>query len=206
MTAKTLAERISRNFSRVKLKKSSVKVPKLKLRKEGIKSKKEDNLPVSSIISILIKNAVEKIKMERKEKSLAEEDKSYTILKEGRELKVNGGYGTVSKGYENTSHNSYVDYGKLFSHLGKFKAQGAYEDKNDWVSIVNDSLSEGKRQLVDSETIGKALMHVTYATPSRNIDSSSLVPIGNMNSDEWEKFKLWMKVDPVMYRFKIGGY
>ena len=104
MNTKTLADRILR----VKIKKAAVKIPKLRVKaKKLVKAKKDDNFPVSSIISILIKAAVENAKRGKKEKVAIEEHKSYSLFKEDNELKFNGGYGTVSKSYGASPHTSY---------------------------------------------------------------------------------------------------
>ena len=85
LTIKTLADKISRNLSRVNIKKASVEVPKLRVRnKKNSTSKKDDKIPISSIVNILINSTIEKAKREKKEKHVIEEDKSYTILKEDK--------------------------------------------------------------------------------------------------------------------------
>ena len=202
---KTLAERISRDFSKIKLKKTSVKVPKLKVKKEKfIKPKKDDNFPISSIVNILIKSAVDKTKKERKEKIAVEEDKSYN-LKNERDFIVNGGYGTVSKGYGSAPHASYVDYGKLFSYLGKFKAQGAYENMGDNVEFLNKSAESGSFILADKDSMDKIGRFDKYIrTPDMAIQTMalSLVPIAGLSSGEWEEIKNLMRFDPVMYTLK----
>ena len=207
LTAKTLAERISRDFSRVKVKKASVKVPKLKAGKEKIKpseAKKDDNFPVSSIINILIKTAVEKAKTNKKEKSAAEEDKSYVILKD-KESKFNGGYGFVSKGYANAPHASYVDYGKLFSYLGKFKAQSSYENMAEHISTLNKATESGSFVLADRDSMDKIGRYERYnKNPSMDMPAIalSLVPVAGLSSAEWEEIKNLMKFDPVIYNLK----
>src|SRR3989344_1051821 len=118
LRTETLPDKILNGFSKIKLKKASVKVPRLKVRKnKAAKLKSEDKIPISSIIDILIKAAVEKAKREKKEKSL-ERDKSYDISKDDKPLIANGGYGTVSKGYGASPHASYVDYEKIFKTAG----------------------------------------------------------------------------------------
>lgn len=207
---KTLAERV-RDFSVVKTGKSLVKVPKLKLRKEKpiriLKQKKGDKTPISSIVSILIKSAVEKAKREKKEKGAVEESKSYALLKDEKALAVNSGYGTVSTSYGSTHHASYVDYGKLFGYLGNFKAQSAYENiGNGHATKINKLLDEGgKFFLIDKETMETGARYVKYFIPTvTGLDTTSLVPVAGMSSAEWEQFKLWMKLDPVMYRLKTS--
>lgn len=203
----TLTDRISRNFPEINLKKASVKAPKLKVRSDkALKQKKEDRTTISSIVNILIKSAVEKAGREKKEKHTFEEDEGYAILKEDlkEDKSMNfGGYGASSKGYGSTPGASYADYNKLFSYLGKFRAKSAYEgmDNAEKTGMMPDS---GKFSLVDSETMDKGVRHVRYFTPGNELNILSLVPIAGMNSGEWEQFKLWMKLDPVMYRLKTS--
>ena len=200
-----MAERISSSISRVKIKKTSVKVPKLKVKKEkSIKPKKEDSFPISSIVNILIKSAIDKTKKERKEKVAVDEDKSYILKKGERELVVNGGYGTVSKEYGTAPHTSYIDYGKLFSYLGKFRAQSAYENMGDHVEFLNKSTESGSFTLTDRETMDNGARYVRHFHPKIPIDKTSLVPIAGMNSAEWEEFKRLMRFDTVMYLLKIS--
>lgn len=202
---KTLAEKILRDFSRIKLKKATIKVPRLKVGKQKLKSipEEDDKLPVSSLINILVKNAVEKAKRERKEK-VVEDDKSYTVLKDERDFLFNGGYGTVSKGYGSAPHKTYVDYGKLFSYLGKFKSQSPYENMTEHLGTLNKSSESGSFTLVDRETMEKGKFYVRYINSKIPIDKTSLVPISGMNSAEWEEFKWFMRLDTAMYLLKIS--
>lgn len=203
---KTLADRV-RNFSRIKLKKATIKVPKLRIRKNKVTKLKKDEVPTSSIINILIKTAVEKAKREKKEKAV-EEESSYKLLKDDKEPIFNGGYGTVSKGYGTVSHSSYIDYGKIFNYLGKFKSQGMYENMAEHVGALNKSTESGSFTLIEKETMEKGARYVRYMIPQTvdfiNLASTSLVPMAGMSSSEWEQFKLWMKLDPVMYRLKTS--
>ena len=204
LTAKTLADRIKMDFSKVNLKKAAVKVPKLKVRKRKVTSlKSDDKIPISSIIQILIKNAVQKAKNDRKEKSV-EEDKSYKILKDEKDLTFNGGYGTVSKGYGATPHTTYVDYGKLFGYLGKFKSQSPYENMAEHLGTLNKATESGSFALVDRETMDKGARYVKYFHSKTPIDKTSLVPIAGMSSAEWEEFKRFMRFDTVMYLLKTS--
>lgn len=200
---KTLAERVSRDFPKVDFKKASVKVPKLKVRsKKVFKQKKDDKIPISSIVNILIKSAVEKAKRERKEKIAIGEDKGYAALKDGKSADL-GGYGTVSKGYGGMPNAPYADYNKLFSYLGRFRAKSAYENIDD-AEKSGMTLGSGKSSLVDFETMNKGARHVRYFTPGNELNALSLVPIAGMSSGEWEQFKLWMQLNPVMYRLKTS--
>ena len=202
---KTLADKL-KGYSKIKLKKAVVKVPKLKVKRKKIgNSRINDKIPTSSVINILIKAAVEKEKREKKEK-VVEKEKSYKILKDEKPA-GHGGYGTVAKSYGTSPRTSYVDYEKLFSYLGKFRAKGAYQSLNG-----SNSQNNGDKgfALISSETMDKATRHIKYLRlPGREfgvgaggIDSISLVPMGGMDSAEWEEFKLWFQLDKVAYYLK----
>lgn len=204
MSVTTLAERVSTDFSKIKLKKAAVKVPKLKFRRKFSKSKKYPDIPISSIVNILIKAAVEKAKKDRKDKKTAEEEKSYRILEEGREFVINGGYGTASKSYGSSPHASYVDYGKLFGYLGKLKSQSMYENMNDHLGTLNKATESGSFVLADKETIEKGARYIRYFNSKSPIDKSSLVPIAGMSGAEWEEFKWFMRLETALYLLKIS--
>ncbi|MBI3035352.1 hypothetical protein HYY71_03440 [Candidatus Woesearchaeota archaeon] len=200
----TLAEKVAK-YSKVKLKKTIVKVPRLRARRQkALKIKQAEKIPISSIIPLLIKSAVEKAKKEGKAKPDVEEQKSYQVLKGEREHIFNGGYGTASKGYGAAPHASYVDYGKLFSYLGKFRAKQPYEDMAEHIGNLNKATESGSFVLADRETMDKGKFYLRYINSKIPIDKSSLVPIAGMNSAEWEQFKMWMRLDTATYLLKIS--
>lgn len=205
LTKKTLADKVLRNFLKVKLKKAAVKVPGLKVGKQKPAiQKREEQMPFSSIINILIKNAVEKAKKEKKEKGLVEEGKSYTVSKEEKGFNL-GGYGTFSKSYGTSPHASYVDYEKLFSYLGTFRAQSAYENMAGHVGTLNKAAESGSFVLADRDSMDKIGRFEKYMkNPSMDmpIMALSLVPIAGLSSGEWEEIKNLMRFDPVMYTLK----
>lgn len=219
MKNKTLADRVSKDFSRVRLKKISVNVPKLKNTKKLEEAKKhashvflsnikDDKIPISSIVNIMIKSAVEKAKNAKKQAlpvfSPDSADKFYAVLKDDKELIANGGYGTVSKNYGTAPHTSYVDYGKIFAYLGKFKSQSAYENMGNPVDFINKSLGDQGFSLVDSHTMERGTNYIRYFHSKTPIDKSSLVPMAGMNSAEWEQFKMFMRLDTALYLLKIS--
>jgi len=213
----TLADKVARNFSKVKLKKVSVKVPKLKnTEKQDTKKPakpiflsniKDEKMPASSIVDALIKTAFEEVKNTKKTANPVfppeEEDKGYTVLKDGKDKNI-GGYGTVSKVYGITPNTSYVDYARLFSHLGKFRAKSAYEDMAEHVEALNNAAESGSFVLADRETMEKGKFYVRYTNSKIPIDKTSLVPIAEMNSAEWEQFKWFMRLDTALYLLKIS--
>ena len=205
MVQVSLADSVKRNFSKIRLKKVSVKVPKLKARKRReAGTAKGEKIPVSSIINILIKASIENAKRE-KEKKPVSENKKYTIKDENLGLDAPSGYGAISKGYGTAPHTSYVDYGKLFSYLGKFKSQSAYENMGNHVEFLNKSAESGSFVLADKDSMDKIGRFDKYMkSPVTAIQTMalSLVPIAGLSSGEWEEIKNLMKFDPVLYTLK----
>ncbi|MBI2657518.1 hypothetical protein HYX08_02375 [Candidatus Woesearchaeota archaeon] len=199
----TLADKVL-NFSKVRVKKISVKVPRLKAGKRPLAKagSKKTEIPISSIVGILIKNAAEKAKRERKEK-IIENGTAYSMLKDGAEF-ASGGYGSASKGYGASPKASYVDYGKLFSYLGKFRASSSYQNEEEVVAEKNVQLDDSGFFLADKQLMDNGAKYIRYFNSKTPIDKSSLVPMAGMNSAEWEQFKLWMRLDTVMYLLKIS--
>ena len=50
----------------------------------------------------------------------------------------------------------------------------------------------------------KAGRYIKYMAGGADLDTLSMVPKAGMSSSEWENFKMWMKLDPVMYRLKVS--
>lgn len=199
----TLADRIA-GFSKIRLGKATVNVPKLRVKAAKSKPKgMKDEMPISSIVNILIKNAVEKTKRDKKEKPV-EEHKSYKVVKDGRELEINGGYGAVSKSYGMSPKSSYADYGKMFSHLGTFRAKQPYENMAEH-SDNNKALDDSGFVLVSSETMEKGKFYIRYFNSKVPIAKNSLVPLApGMSSKDWEEFLWFMRLDTAMYLLKIS--
>ena len=200
------------NFSRIRLKKAIVKVPKLKAKKAALPlflpDVKDDKTPIPSITNILIKTSIENTKKTKKQAKPVSwsdnEDKGYKILIGGKDKNV-GGYGTISKGYVIAPSTSYIDYGKLFSYLGKFKSQSPYENMNgDFVATINKSLEDKGFSLIGTETMEKGTSYIRYFHPKVPIDKTSLAPLAGMSSAEWEEFKWFMRLDTAMYLLKIS--
>lgn len=202
----SLTDRIGRDFLTVKVKNAVVKVPQLKARRK-VKPKaskaKTPEITLSAIVNIISRNSVEASKQETKQPKPIE-DKKYRVIKE--ELAPASGYAATSKSYGISIHKPYVDYGKLFSYLGKFKAQTPYQnlEEEPVTSVISSQIESKAFTLIERETMDKGARYIKYLLPKgANIDPSSLVPIAGMSSGEWEQFKLWMKLDPVMYMLKI---
>ncbi len=137
-----------------------------------------------------------------------EETKSNTFfvtIKEDSELNVNGGYGSVSHSYGVTPIATYVDYDKLFSYLGKFRSLSPYQSSGNPFERSGGSDINNNFSLIGLETMERGAKYVRYFQPAAaTLDTTSLVPVAGMNSSEWEQFKMWMRLDPVMYRLKTS--
>ena len=206
MTGATLAEKVSSNFFSVRLKKAIVKVPNAKAKKpKRTKSRREistdDKIPTSLIVRILIKNSLENAKREKKVARLSE-DRNYKVV--GEEKDAPGGYGTASLFYGAKAKSTYIDYEKLFSYLGKFRAKGS-SYSNAPAEALNISTESNSFELVGREAMDRGERHVNYFFPKAadfHANLTSLVPVAGMSSAEWEQFKLMMQLDPVMYALK----
>lgn len=206
MTETTLAEKVSKNFFSVRLKKAIVKVPNIKAKKPKRTKFREDiskdgKIPTSLLVRILIKNALENAKRERKE-ARQSEDRKYRLFKEEKEAP--GGYGTAPLFYGAKAKSPYIDYEKLFSYLGKFKAKGSsYSDAP--TEALNSSTESKSFELVSREAMDKGARYAKYFFPKVadfHSNLTSLVPVAGMSSADWEQFKLMMLLDPVMYALK----
>ena len=203
-----LAEKVRIDCSEINFGKAKIKVPKLGIapKKQRIKAKKASSqIPISTLINILIKNSIENAKMESKEKPQLQKDKNYRIIKGHKDENI-GGYGTVSKNYGGIQA-SYVDYEKIFSHVGKFKARGMYES---FANSDGQISAEKEFSLASVETMDKAAVCIKYLRPSgrefgiagSGIDVVGNVPIAGMDGAEWAEFKMWFLLDKVAYYLK----
>jgi len=200
----TLADRIKKNFCKVKLKGASVKVPGLRRRKKQTsKSGGHSRVPTAAIVNILIRSAVEEAKRGRIEKNIF--SNGTMSIKAGKEA-ANGGYGAASRLY-GASSEAYVDYSKLFSYIGRFRSQSPYEDysgESHTEKINRIMEQDNKFYLVDREVIDDGVRSIKYFTFGVMLREPGPVPMGGINSADWEKFKLWKLVDYVMFNLKMS--
>ena len=202
----TLTEKIEISFENVRLSKALVKIPRLRIRKSHNKkrikqSKPKHEIPTSTIIRILLKAVNERKKDEKKKLA---DSIQYKVIRDERPLLENAGYGTVSKSYGSLIKAAYIDYGKLFSYLGEIKSRNAFEDFDaSPTQLTNRILDQGNKfYFVDREVIDTGVRTLKYFIPGEITGEIHVVPVG-VNSTDWEKFKLWMKIDPVMFNLKM---
>ena len=156
-------------------------------------NKKNIASPICSLTNVLINKAIEKVKETKKEKN--KEDKIIYSTKEDRQIITNGGYGTVSKAYGAAPVVKYVNYDKLFNHLGIFKAKGMYEDLGTRETDIKQT-TESTREMVSNETMEKAAKHFKYFVVGEITgDIGYVPPVGiGVSSKDWEKYRLMSKM------------
>ncbi|MBI2208201.1 hypothetical protein HYU50_01795 [Candidatus Woesearchaeota archaeon] len=182
-----LIEIIAKNFFELKQKK------KLK--------RKTDRLSFGlSISNIIINSSIKMAKQSKTETVKKEKDFDGNIGEKTWDKNgviANGGYGTISKHYGISPVVKYLDYNKLFSYLGAFRAKSMYEglesNSIDWTANNGD---ESTRQMVGKETMEKAAKHFKYFVMGDVIGDIGFVPPfgANVDSKEWEKYRLMTKM------------
>jgi len=121
---------------------------------------------------------------------------------EKKEVNINGGYGTISKHYGMSSTVNYVNYDKIWSHLGTFRAYNIFEnDKNsNEIAMKN---GESSREMISERTLDVGARNFKYVA-NMNVNNTVqdmmtvtnlVVPFGaNISSKDWEKYTLMMKM------------
>lgn len=195
-------------FSRVKLGKSRIKVPKLKARprrQKFVVKRQPSQIPVSVLVNMLIKKSLEDARKESEKKAANSEERTYRVIKEDKDANI-GGYGATSRSY-GAIQAAYTDYEKIFSHIGKFRAKGMYESLD---NSTGQTSGEMGFSLASVETMDKAASHIKYFRPSgrefgiagSGIDIVGNVPVAGMDGAEWAEFKMWFLLDKVAYYLK----
>ena len=216
MKKETLADIITLNFKGAEnlsdggAKDIKIKVPKLEARskKSSIKEKKPSAIKqhvtdINSILDNVLRNIGNTQNIGEKAEKEAKSDE-VKVIEEKEES--HGGYGTSRRSaYAAGAVSSYTDYGKLFSYLGAFKANSGQNIENA-ADMMNRALNEGNKFFfLDTETIDMGVKHIKYFNMGLKLSGDmSAVPMGGVNSKDWEMFKLWSKIDPVMYNLKLN--
>ena len=133
-----------------------------------------------------------------------------------KENAVHGGYGTIKPYVGMSPYVKYVDYRKIWSHLGTFRTYRMFEHLDD---VSNTALANGEssRGMISERTMDMGARTFKYfvKTNINNITQdfmtvTSLVPpLGaNVDSKEWEKYTLMMKMSIyqplIKLRFKFA--
>ena len=163
--------------------------------------KDSEELTFWQIASIM--NAIKKSSAQKPKEKKTKAEENEPTAKEEQKPSANPDYDS-KKSYGIMQSGSYVDYEKLFSYLGKFKATNPYFN-NPLAENNNSSEHSVKATLIDLEIMDKGAKYVKYFFPKTADFHSrlgSLVPVAGMSSGEWEQFKLWVTLDPVMYLLK----
>jgi hypothetical protein len=154
---------------------------------------------VKNLLKISIESSIEDVKKTDESK---EETHEFIQFEEKEEKKVSGGYGTITKSAGYAPNVKYVNYDKLWSHLGSFRTKGMY-DKGESSNERAMKNGESSREMVSQETLSKAAAHFKYfarpasmeAHPDMYTVTGLVPPTGSgVNSKDWEKYALMMKM------------
>jgi hypothetical protein len=193
---RTLVELILLNFGELKSKKL--------LGTKSTRRSKTNTAKISkSTISRIIQNilAVSPREQENEEGAEEEHEEPFVIEIQERDA-AHGGYGTV-KNYSGTSQSvSYVNYDKIWGHLGLFRSYGMFENsqKGELISMSN---GESSREMVSERIMDMGARNFKYFgnmninnTSQDMMTITSLVPPpgSGINSKDWEKYTLMMKM------------
>lgn len=187
----------------------AVKVPELPLKapsnkpQKAMPGQKKAAFDIPSILSSILRNSNKEEIEKNKAKSDTKTEQEAKPIEENEESP--GGYGTSRRGsYGVALSSGYANYEKLYSHMGSFKAKGAYDDLSP-AQMANKALDEsGKFFFLDREVIDTGMRQLKYNMAHKISGDISAVPMGGINSKDWEMFKLWSKIDPVMYQLKMN--
>jgi hypothetical protein len=168
-----------------------MKNKKKESRKESKKGETKSEL-VSLEISLSVKSAKEKTETIDEEVEVVEPE-------EDDNEKSNAAVylGIRPNIYGSGPAKSNVDYDEIYSHLGQTRAKGMYDDVSGGGGDSIDRVPE--RSLVDSEVIHDAIQWEKYFLSGDRMGDFGAVPMAGINSKDWERFRLWAKVEYVMY-------
>lgn len=115
---------------------------------------------------------------------------SISIAKKWKKAKdAVAGYLSKAKDYVDYLKPSKVDYGKIWSYLKGFTPLKEAEKADYEAPAKEADAAESTREMVSTETIDKALWDMKYLGRS-----FSFIPSGGVDSKEWEKFLLMLKM------------
>ena len=94
---------------------------------------------------------------------------------------------------------AYTNYEKLFSHFGQFRTVGSYSEVSQGSGGIQGS-KEGSFFLLDRQVMDDSIKSIKYRN---GMMGESAIPVGGVSSADWELFKIWRVIDPVMYNLKM---
>ena len=198
----TLIELILKNLIKIKNNKSSGNtINKRRYHKAVLRHK-------SSIAAIAASIAINSLKATSQEDENQANDTLERTAAEEPENKeekaAHGGYGTIKPYAGMSPHINYVNYGKIWGHIGSFASKRAYETSFEKAGL-RDSASQGTGILVENEVIEKAQKHFKYFVRGDIMGDIGYVPptgIG-IDSKDWEKFRLMTQMSVYMPLLKL---
>lgn len=167
---------------------------------KGVKARSSKRVPrptlrhkssITTVIANIILNSlrentddVEKQDNDALEQTAEEQEKE-------KENTVHGGYGTIKQYAGMSPYVKYADYGKIWSHLGTFRANSYGNAEKTQIQIAMDN-GESSREMVSYETMNRAERHFKYFVMGDLVGEVGLVPpIGiGISSKDWEKYRL----------------
>ncbi len=185
---------------------------KKKNKKHKTKSRntKQSSPRFSSICTLtnsLIRKAINDSKKKKEKKASKSSEVDIIDIEEDRELIVNGGYGTVSSIYASAPIIKYVNYDKLFSHIGSFKAN--YNQQQALMEFgITPKGDDATREMVSTEVIDKAAKHFKYFVRGEILGDVGYVPPtgSSVNSKDWEKYRIMSQMSIYQPLLKLKNF
>ena len=177
-----IAEIVKRTIDELEIK-TSKRYKKQKKTKQIKKKTSIISIPTAKLLKELWKDLIE----DSKEIKIEEKEEEFDIKDVKEKETISGGYGSAPKsvGYEISTTN-YVNYDKIWGHIGKLQSKSAYQESNVNISISNES----SREIVSSETIDKAARHIKYFVRGDIIGDIGFIPPSGIDSQDWEKYRV----------------
>jgi len=154
---------------------------------------------VSIVNKLEIDANLKKVKKEKHVKETEEEPELEEEVEEVLPYKSNSSWL-----YGPPPQTDYVDYDKIFAHLGKFGGRSMYEGFEGYDDKEKPQLNKAKEGiLLDHQVMDDGAKYLKYFLPGDFMGSWSLVPPAGIDSKDWELFKLWSKIDYIMFNLKM---
>lgn len=186
--------------------KSIVELKERKRSKNRTKGHKIPNLKnsiaagIANVVNNNIKLGKNKKRKENKEESNLEDAADEADV--SKEKARPGGYGTIKPYSGMSPYVQYSDYSKIWSHIGAFKAYSMFGNSEDMTATAMRN-GESSREMISERTQTMAARSFKYFARTATMEAhtdyftvTSLVPPtgANIDSKEWEKYALMMKM------------